>query len=381
MADRPAQRPRFRLGHRPALDGLRGVAIVIVVIYHMGVVLTPEADSWLLLPGGFLGVDLFFALSGFLITTLLLGELGDTGRIDMLGFARRRGRRLVPALAGLLVVAAIVAATTEMYVLHEVAITSVWSLTFTVNWAVPHNVPVAIGHLWSLAIEVQFYLLWSAVMTVVALLVPVRRIRAVLAVIALAGIAAVALNRALAIGRGENFFFLYLGTFDRLDAPLVGALAGLAVGSGWVSRMSRRTATLLSLLGLSGLLAGAMVLRYSDAVLYEGLFTVLAVCAALTVLGAVAHDGTWLARVLGSPPLVGVGAWSYSLYLWHLPVFEALARWTPGYLGSFRAAMGLVTSGVIAWLSYQCVERPFLSRRRSASGAVRDRGPVGSATG
>jgi peptidoglycan/LPS O-acetylase OafA/YrhL len=372
-----APRPRFRLGHRPALDGLRGVAIIVVVVYHMGVVLVPDSHDQLL-PGGFLGVDLFFALSGFLITTLLLGEIGDTARIDLRGFARRRGRRLLPALAGLLAVAAIIAATTEMYVLNDVAITSVWSLTFAVNWGVLHGAPIVIGHLWSLAVEVQFYLLWGAVMTVVALVVPAHRIRATLAGIAVAGIAAVAIHRSVAIGRGDNFFFLYVGTFSRLDAPLVGALAGVVVNSGRLRGLGRRGATVLSVTGLAGLLTGAVVLRYSDTVLYQGLYTVLALCAAATVVGAVAHDDTWWAKVLGSAPLAGVGAWSYSLYLWHLPVFEALARWTPGYAGPVRAGIGLMVSGVFAWLSYQCVERPFLSRRRTASGAVTERSAISS---
>jgi peptidoglycan/LPS O-acetylase OafA/YrhL len=153
---RPAA-PAFRLGHRPELDGLRGVAVILVVVYHLDQMWPAAGDRTF--PGGYLGVDLFLVLSGFLITVLLLGEHGDRGRVDVGDFARRRVLRLVPALVALLAAALVVAVVDNslfgrsIYDTRDVLATSAWSLTFAGNWAVvfDHHSLSPLGHLWSIA--------------------------------------------------------------------------------------------------------------------------------------------------------------------------------------------------------------------------------------
>lgn len=156
-----------------ALDGLRGIAVLLVVLVHSGNSLWPGARTWLC-PGGPLGVHLFFVLSGFLITTVLLDEADRRGRIDLRAFAGRRARRLVPALVVLLGALAVLAAARPRLPLRVVESSAVYVLTFTANWQVNgHDLPlvervvghggmaVEVLHTWSLAIEVQFYVMWA----------------------------------------------------------------------------------------------------------------------------------------------------------------------------------------------------------------------------
>ena len=349
-------RARPSLGYRPELDGLRGIAVVMVVVYHVGVLLWPDAD---VLPAGALGVDLFFVLSGFLITTLLLDEGRRSGAVDLPAFAQRRARRLVPGLVALLAVVLFVAATTTYYVLREALATAVWTLTFTYNWAIVDGRPHVLGHLWSVAIEGQFYVVW-AVAVVVAL--RLRHAVRTLAVAAVVVIATVMWWRAGHYDAGMNPILVYVSSPARFDAPLVGALAALAMASGWFDRLRGLAAAALGLAGLAVVLAAAAVLHPVDAVLYRGGFTVVAVAAACAVVGALrAADGRAL-RVLTTSPLVAAGTISYSLYLWHVPVFQWTAHLAPGWWAPLRAAVGVLASVAAATLSYRLVERRFLRR-------------------
>lgn len=350
---------RARLGYRRELDGLRGVAVILVVVYHVGGVLWPSARSWLL-PGGMLGVDLFFVLSGFLITSLLVGERDGRGRIDLVGFARRRLLRLVPAMAGLLAVILGLALTGPLYAVDATLSSAGWALTFTANWAIADDRPAVMGHLWSVAVEGQFYALWSIVV-VVAL--RFRRHLGVMAAIAALGVAAVAWWRYVEVNRGANLFHVYMGTFTRLDAPLVGALAGVAVASGRVDRLWGRAASVVSAVGLVVVVVAAFTLGPFEPVLYRGAFTLVAGAGACAVVGAVrAGDGV-LVRTLGARPLVLAGMVSYSLYLWHLPIFRWLERATPGWSPVVRSAVGVTAAVAVSTVSYLYVERPFLRRR------------------
>jgi peptidoglycan/LPS O-acetylase OafA/YrhL len=229
-----------------------------------------------------------------------------------------------------------------------------WSLIFLTNWALLAERPVVMGHLWTVALEGQFYLAWSVAM-VVAL--RFRRATELLAIVAVAG------WRLVALERGTSMFHLYVGTLTRLDAPLVGALAGAATAAGCLDRLRGRVAAAVSVGGLLAVVVGASFLNPWDPVLYRGLFTVMALGAACAVVGAVrAGDGA-LVRLLGARPLVLAGIVSYSLYLWHLPVFEWLARKTPGWAPPVRSVVGVAAAGGAAALSYRFIERPFLRRR------------------
>jgi peptidoglycan/LPS O-acetylase OafA/YrhL len=356
----PAGPRPLRTRRWPELDGLRGVAVALVVVYHVGDLLWP-AQKALLLPGGALGVDLFFVLSGFLITSLLLAERDRGAGVDLPAFARRRALRLVPGMLALFAVVLVIAVTTEgWYDVGEVMSTAGWSLSFTANFAVADGRPFVLGHLWTIAVEGQFYLVWAVA---VAVAVRFRHALGLLAAGAAVIVVAVASWRYGEVDGGANLFLLYLATPARFDAPMVGALAGVALASGRLDRLKGRPAAALALVGLATVLACAVVMRPLDPELYRGLFTLVAVAAAAAVVGAVRAAGTLPARLLSARPLVLAGTVSYSLYLWHLPIFTWVARLVPDWWAPFRAAAGVLAAAVAAGLSYRFVELPFLRRR------------------
>jgi peptidoglycan/LPS O-acetylase OafA/YrhL len=373
-----AEPGRPSLGYRPELDGLRGIAVALVVVYHVGVLVWPDAAD--VMPAGALGVDLFFVLSGFLITTLLLDEARRRdGAVDLGAFAQRRARRLVPGLVALLAVVVLVAVTTTFYVLGDALATAVWALTFTYNWALVDGRAQVLGHLWSVAIEGQFYLVW-AVAVVVAL--RLRHALRALAVLAVVVIAAVMWWRAGRYDAGMNPVLLYVSTPARFDAPLVGALAALAMASGWFDRLRGRAAALLGLAGLVAVVAAAAVLHPVDAVLHRGGFTVIAVAAACAVVGAVRAGDRWPLRPLSASPLVALGTISYALYLWHVPVFQWTVHLFPSWWTPLRAAVAVLWSVAAATLSYRLVERRFLRRHHHRyAAATLDAGPPAVAAG
>lgn len=350
----------FHLGHRLELDGLRGVAVLLVFVYHIGRQLWPGSPVWML-HGGFLGVDLFFVLSGFLITSLLLEEAGRRdGRVALGSFAGRRLRRLVPVLVGLLGALLAVALAGKMYDPRVVRSSALSVLTFSHNWAITEGWEVEFGHLWSVAVEAQFYALWALVV-VVAL--RTRRPHAVLASAAGAGIVAVAVWRSVQFNGGETPFDLYVSTDARLDAPLVGSLAGVVASAGWLPWFRGRVAAAAGSLGLALLVVESARESFMDGALYRGLFTAIALCAAVSVLAAVRATPGPLRRALSVRPLVAAGLISYSLYVWHLPIFQMLSRNTRPWQPQPRAVVGVVVSLAVAVLSYRFVERPFLRRR------------------
>lgn len=360
----------FHLGHRPALDGLRGLAITIVVLYHVGSYLwVPTATLFVhrgpvwTLRGGFLGVDLFFALSGFLITVLLLGEADRRGSVSLRNFGARRLRRLWPVLVALLVALLALSLAGWLHTTEEVRDTVLPVLSFTQNWAVAEGRAPVVGYLWSIGVEGQFYLVWAAV---VVMALRTRRPHAVLAATAIAAIVAVLAWRAHLYGDGASVLSLYVRTSTRLDAPLVGALAGVVASAGWLPRFAGRVATAAGAVGLVLVVGAATLLRFTDAALYRGLFTVVAAGAALGVLAVVRSGGGPLVGLLSFRPLIAVGIVSYSLYVWHLLVFEIVLRHTAAWPAAPRAALGVGVASGVAVLSYRFVERPFL-RRRSAS--------------
>lgn len=362
-----------RLGYRPALDGMRGIAVVLVVLVHSGNSLWPEAKAWLA-PGGPLGVHLFFVLSGFLITTLLLAEHERHGGIDLGRFAWRRARRLVPVVAALLAVLAVVAAAGTYLEVKQVVSTAAHVGTFTSNWAINgHPLPVVewLGgnpgpvtetlHTWSLSIEVQFYVLWACGLWAATRAGWSHRRLAVATTLI---IAVVALARAVMYARGTHWLTLYFETWSRLDAPLVGALAGIAFTAGWLTRPPRRLAV-AGAAGLALFVATAFLTDWSLNALPLGLYTVLAACGALAIAAVVAVPEGGLARALSWRPLVALGIISYSLYVWHYALFWTIERHDPALPGPVRFVGGVGLALAAAGASYLLVERPFLGRRRS----------------
>ena len=356
-----ASAPPARLGHRPALDGLRGVAVLAVVVHHVGALLLPAWGRHLL-PAGFLGVDVFFVLSGFLITTLLVERRTEPHRVRR--FYARRALRLLPAVAVLLAVAAVVALLGGVGVTRT-ANTLVVVLTYTTNWATLHGVSVLpqLTHLWSLAVEEQFYLVWPALIWG-ALALGARRRTLVALTLGLAAAAAVwRLVEWETTGLGVQ---LYFRSDTRADALLVGAALAL-VPPGRVLAVPRQ-ARLAAAAGGAVVLAACMqLLDLQSAWLYRGGFLVVAVASGALIVAALQQD-TRLSRALAAPPLVAVGIGSYALYLWHFPIFLLIRDHLGAVPWPGRVLIGVGAAALATWASRRFVEAPAL--------ALRPRGPA-----
>ncbi|MDE3085655.1 MAG: acyltransferase, partial [Acidobacteriota bacterium] len=296
----------------PALDGLRGVAVAAVVAYHLGA-------RWL--PGGYLGVDLFFVLSGFLITGLLLGRSAE-GRAGLGGFWARRARRLLPALLALLAVLALAQASgllpSTASVLRADALAT---LAYVANW---HQLlagqsyfarfasPSPLQHAWSLGIEEQFYVLWPLLLLLLGRL---RRRR--VAVVATAGAAGVSAGWAAWLAtHGAGLDRLYYGTDTRAFELLAGAALAMAVTARPEPGPRARRLLHGAALAGAGILGGLFATAGASATMFEGGL------AAATVAVVAVLAGTRLARpgplgaVLATAPLRLLGRISYAVYLW-----------------------------------------------------------------
>ena len=375
----PAPRPpteRRRLPHLVPLDGLRGIAIGLVVGVHSGNALWPEARYWLA-AGGPLGVDLFFVLSGFLITALLLGEAERRGGIDLAAFAGRRVRRLVPAVVGLVAVLAGLAVVGDRLALKGVLAAGTYALTFTTNLDQVHgDLPLVeslfgpaaernvseVNHLWSVGIEAQFYLLWGLVLWAAS---RARWSYGRIALLTLGLIAASAAWRAYRAAEGEQLLVLYLSPESRMDAPLVGSLVGVAWSAGWLDKVRPADALRVGSVALAGFLAAAWLVRVESPPLYtHGLYTALALLAAVALVGAIrAGPSSILARALSWSPLVFLGTVSYSVYVWHYGIFAMVERDGAHWPAPARVLVAWAVSLAVATASHRYLERPFLQRR------------------
>ncbi len=332
------------------LDGLRAVAVAAVILFH----LTPGG-----LPGGYVGVDVFFVISGFLITSLLLSERAETGGIRLAAFWARRARRLLPALALVLLVCGAAAWAVGGDVLVHLGPQLLGAATFSSNWLAigvgqsyfDETTPELFRNLWSLAVEEQFYLVWPFAILLLAL-VRDRRVRvAVVALLAVASAAAMA----LVYVPGGDATRVYYGTDTHAFGLAIGAM--LAVG-GW--RLGRRSGAIAAVLGLAGIVAAAALLPADSPATYRGGLVAVAVASALAILGAVSSPA---GRALDAAPLRWVGRRSYGLYLWHWPVFLLVEAALPGWerSGATGWALGgiaLAITVVAAALSYRFVEQP-----------------------
>jgi peptidoglycan/LPS O-acetylase OafA/YrhL len=356
--------PPFRLGHHPAFDGLRGYGLVLVMGAHLAIHLWPSAGTWLFPPHAYVAMDVFFVLSGFLITSLLLGAFDRHGHVQLRDFLWRRAVRLLPAL--LLLLGALVAAAAVAYGTHtpgEWLADDLFLLGFVSNWWPLDHLPQEMSHTWSLAVEGQFYVAWSLVMAVVLACVRWRP-RQVLFAVACLAVVTVAVTRAMRLADGYPAAVLYIETTARIDGPLIGAMAGIAYASGWLDRLSRRAGVWLAAVGLVGLFLVPFALdRDDNSFLFNGGFTVQSLLGAALVVGAVTlpQQGR-LNRVLGLRPMVFAGTISYAVYLWHLPIFVVIHRDFGHWPVGLQIAAAVVGSFVVGWLSYRFVERPLMER-------------------
>jgi peptidoglycan/LPS O-acetylase OafA/YrhL len=352
-------RPGTRLGYRPALDGLRAIAIALVMLHHTAAFLVPAWQSWFF-PGGFLGVDLFLVLSGFLITTLLLERHGRE-RHPIATFYLRRVLRLVPALLALLAVNLLYALLRGHGVgdaLRSIAVV----VAYVTNWAALAGISISpyVTHLWSLAIEEQFYLVWPPLLFGALRLWHSRRR---LIWLALAIAVAAAAWRLILYQSGDPWLRIYLRTDARADALAIGCLLALVPYQELWQRLRPWLRALSGPLALAVILAAALGLQPYDAVLYRGGFTVVAVAAAILIASLLAAEAP-LTRPLSSRPAVILGRLSYSLYLWHFGVFQVVATHTVGWGTLPRVVLAWALALLAAGVSYRFVEMPALRIKR-----------------
>ncbi|MEU5580661.1 acyltransferase [Streptomyces huasconensis] len=349
--------------HITALDGLRGFAVAAVLLFHAGY-----------LRGGFLGVDLFFVLSGFLITGLLLGEAAGRGRIGLAAFWGRRARRLLPALVCVVVVT--LAATWAWgtpaqlrFALDDLP----WVGAQAVNW---HYIGEQIGywnasdtrvfaHLWSIGVEWQFYLAWPLVVAVAA---RGRYGERIVALLCGTG-ALVSLALTVSLGTAVDTTRAYEGTDTRAAALLLGALMATAPVRGLARRVPRRAADPVCLVLACALAVAWTVTEGEKApLLFQGGLFLHSLAAAVLIVLLAQVPGTRAARIAGGRLPRRLGEVSYSLYLWHWPVYLLLLPRLSALGGGGAAAVAIGVSLVAAVATQRLVEDPVRFRSGWARG-------------
>ena len=342
-------------GHRPALDGVRALAVSAVVIYHLGA-------PWL--PGGFLGVDAFFVLSGFLITSLLLDQAATSGRIALGEFFARRARRLLPALYVLILAvcawAAFLATPAQIGDLRGAALAA---LLYVANWFFiltgqsyfdQSAGPSPLEHTWSLAIEEQFYLVWPLVVLLLVRRLSPRTAAVMLGAGTFASVALMAFS-----AREGDPTVAYFGTLTRAHELLVGAILAIAVYRGLQIPTRWRWTGWVALVAL-----GAACATMSDTAPFYYLGGSLLVClcvAWLLLVLAAGSPGGGPTAALSWRPLVLLGLISYGVYLWHWPLILWLTPALTGLSGVGLAALIIAATLSAATASYVLVERPIRS--------------------
>jgi len=371
------------MGYLPGLDGLRALAIIGVLLYHAGI-------DWL--PGGFLGVDVFFVISGFLITSLILEEYDRSGRIDFKRFYLGRARRLLPAVVVLLIaigIAVLFVYQDALSVFRQDALATIfyvnnwWYVLVDQSYFESMGRPPLLKHLWSLSVEEQFYLIWP----VVALLLVrsggrpfVRRIALLLAVASTVWMAVIAIRNGYPVDADPSR--AYFGT----DSHSMGLLVGAALATVWrpgrlsthIPRGTQAIVTGTGIIALAAVIAFYLFVGEFTPWLYRGGFLALAFFTTV-LIAAVTHPASVLGPALGVGVLRYLGRRSYGIYLWHWPIFMVTrpgidVPWSEPVAFAVRLAL---TLGV-AELSYRLVEMPI---RRGALGRAWQAFRSGSKTG
>ncbi|MCM3339726.1 acetyltransferase [Paenibacillus sp. MER TA 81-3] len=365
MNGRSKEQGRYMTG----LDGLRALAVLVVIIYHLDPI-------WL--PGGFLGVGVFFVLSGYLVTDIIIAARTRNHRIHLKDFWIRRSRRLLPAMLVMLV--AVVAWITIMDksllptvkgdVLATLLYSSNWWLIFHQVSYFDHFGPQSpFIHMWSLAVEGQFYLIWPLLLAIAFRYAP-KRGQLFAAILAVAAISSMAM--AIMYEPGTDPSRVYFGTDTRAFALLLGsALAILWPSARLRIGISRPERVVIEIIGWSGLIVIIemffLMNRYDD-MLYRGGFVLLSIAAAM-VVAAVAHPASSLSRLLSWGPLRWIGVRSYGIYLWHYPVIVLTSPADRrGETDWSLIIVQIVLSFIVAAISWRFIEEPV---RRGKLGSVR----------
>jgi hypothetical protein len=370
------------MGYQPALDGLRALSVALVILYHAGVVHNSTLPTGVPKPwffnGGFLGVEVFFVVSGYLITTLLFEERERTGTVSLRKFWGRRFRRLIPALWVMIVVASVWAMVWGRAYLSDLRHDIPFAISYTSNFqqlfrkvSYFEGVPHLLRHLWSLAVEEHFYLLFPPLL----MLVLRRRTgsrRTLLWVVVPAALASIIglvavwqrpFERLADTGTQLDDLrqnWAYLSTLTRVGGILIG-VALAVVWSPWAKQRAgesvRKSASadVLGLLAVSAIVALSMVLSNESALLYRGGLTLVSLLSAVAI-GTSVHPGARVMRALfGNKAMAAIGRRSYGLYIWHWPIFVGplggRATWV-------RVLIGIPATLAVSELCYRFVETP-----------------------
>ena len=359
VAPAPAYPPR--LGYIPALDGLRALAVIAVLLYHAD-------QGWI--PGGFLGVDVFFVISGYLITCLLLSDWQQHGGVGLKRFWYRRARRLLPALFTMLFVVSLYAILFLPDVLDQLRGEVMAALFYVENWFLIFRDlsyfqgagrPPLLQHVWSLAVEEQFYLFWPLILVLV--LSVWGKSRRALLVGVLIGVAVSTIEMAVLYHPYQDSSRVYYGTDTRVAALLLGAALAF-VWAPWrlVGKTGRRAGMVLDIVAVfSGFVLFWMFLnvQYFDTWLYRGGFLVAAIVSVLLIAATVHPASRFVPWLLGFGVFRWIGVRSYGIYLWHWPIYMVTRPHSDISLtGLPLLILRLTLTFAAAAVSYKYVEEP-----------------------
>lgn len=354
----------------PAIDGLRAIAVIAVILYHLGF-------DWI--PGGFLGVDLFFVISGYVITRLLLDSIERSGGLDLRAFYIARIRRLLPALVFMLIGTAIAVGIWAPETIKRLLIDSPFALTGTMNWwLVARHLDYfeTIGrapllqHTWSLAVEAQFYLIWPLILLLVLRFFGKKRVAlASLIIAAFSGVALMVLSFSLDAANASQVSHVYFGT----DTHSIGLFLGAALAVNWIPQNFKTTVSKkaqdfidgIGVFGFIGILGAFLFINENDPTLYKIAFPLAGLFAA-AILTSIVHPASRFAPILQNKVLLWIGERSYAIYLWHWVVFQ-VTRPSVDLAGEPWAlyALRILIVLALADISLRFVELPV--RRRAIS--------------
>ncbi len=347
----------------PAIEGLRALAVIAVMLYHLGF-------TWI--PGGFLGVDLFFVISGYVITRLLLDSIEQSGGLDLRGFYLARTRRLLPALIFTLTTTTIAIGIWAPDTIKRLLTDMPFSLTGTMNWwlVARHQDyfesigrPPLLQHTWSLAVEVQFYLLWPLILFFILKRLGKSRIPiAALVIAAASGITLLLVSFSLDASNASKVSHVYFGT----DTHSIGLFLGAALAVSWIpqnftTQVSKKAQDFIDgigVFGFIGIIATFLLIDETKPTLYKIAFPLAGLFGA-SIIMSVVHPASRFAPILQNPIFLWIGQRSYAMYLWHWIIFQ-VTRPSVDLAGQMWAlyALRILIVFALADISLRYVEQP-----------------------
>ena len=347
----------------PAIDGLRALAVIAVMLYHLGF-------TWI--PGGFLGVDLFFVISGYVITRLLLDSIEQSGGLDLRGFYLARARRLLPALIFTMSTTTIAIGIWAPDTIKRLLTDMPFALTGTMNWwlVARHQDyfesigrPPLLQHTWSLAVEAQFYLLWPLILYFILKRLGKRRIPiAALVIAAASGVALLLVSFSLDASNASKVSHVYFGT----DTHSIGLFLGAALAVSWIpqnftTQVSKKAQDFIDgigVFGFIGIIATFLLIDETKPTLYKIAFPLAGIFGA-SIIMSVVHPASRFAPILQNPIFVWIGQRSYAMYLWHWIIFQ-VTRPSVDLAGQMWAlyALRILIVFALADISLRYVEQP-----------------------